>query len=125
MKIALIITASTLSIFATSASAQNMPVSTFLAKADALKAKGPLALFSSDIGVLKKEVEAAAVSYRGDRKAAQTAGQKPEVCPPDKFKLNSDDMLASFRAIPVAERPRTNVKQAWVMMMKQRFPCPK
>ena len=70
MKIALIITASTLSIFATSASAQNMPVSTFLAKADALKAKGPLALFSSDIGVLKKEVEAAAVSYRGDRKAA-------------------------------------------------------
>jgi hypothetical protein len=89
MKFALIIAAGAFSVLATPVMAQNMLVSTFLAKADALKAKGPLALFSSDIGVLKKEVEAAAVSYRSDRKAAQAAGQRPEVCPTDKFKLGS------------------------------------
>ena len=110
---------------ATPVFAQNMPASTFLEKADALKAKGPLAMFSSDIGILKSEVQAAALSYRSDRKAAQTAGRKPEVCPPEKFRLNSDELIESFRAIPVEARPRTTVKQAWIGYMKRKYPCPK
>ena len=123
MKITLIVTASALSVLATSAFAQNMPVSTFLAKADALKAKGPLALFSSDIGVLKKEVLAAALSYRSDRKASEAAGQRPEVCPPEKGSLNSDELMTAFRAIPAEARPRTTVKQAWIGYMKRKYPC--
>ena len=110
---------------ATPAFAQNMPVSTFLEKADALKAKGMMAMLSSDIGVLKAEVQAAALSYRKERKASEAAGNKPEVCPPEKGSLNTDELTASFRAIPAEARPRTTVKQAWIGYMKRKYPCPK
>jgi hypothetical protein len=104
--------------------AQNMPVSTFLAKATALEAKGAFALFSSDMGILKREVRASAESYRTERKAAEASGHPPEVCLPAKG-VSSTEMLKSFRAIPVTEQPRTTVKQAWIMMLKQRYPCAK
>jgi hypothetical protein len=110
---------------ATPAFAQNMPVSTFLEKADALKAKGMMAMLSSDIGLLKAEVQAAALSYRKERKAAEAAGRKPEVCPPEKGSLNTDELTTSFRAIPAETRPRTTVKQAWIGYMKRKYPCPK
>ncbi len=124
MKKALFIAAA-LSAFATPAFAQNMPVSTFLEKADALKAKGMMAMFSSDAGVLKTEVQAAALSYRKERKASEAAGRKPEVCPPEKGSLNSDELMTAFRAIPAEARPRTTVKQAWIGYIKRKYPCPK
>ena len=110
---------------ASPAVAQNMPVSTFLAKADALKAKGAMALFSSDVGLIKQEVQAAALSYRNDRKASEAAGKPKEVCPPEKGSMNSDEIMNAFRAVPEAARPRTTVKQAWVAYMKRKYPCPK
>jgi hypothetical protein len=124
VKIALIIGAA-LSALATPAFAQNMPVSTFLEKADALKAKGIMAMLSSDVGVLKAEVQAAALSYRKERKASEAAGRKPEVCPPEKGSLNTDELIATFRTIPAEARPRTTVKQAWIGFMKRKYPCPK
>ena len=124
MKTACLI-ATALCALTTPAFAQNMPVSTFLEKADALKAKGIMAMLSSDIGVLKAEVQAAALSYRKERKASEAAGRKPEVCPPEKGSLNTDELTASFRAIPAEARPRTTVKQAWIGYMKRKYPCPK
>jgi hypothetical protein len=105
--------------------AQNMPVSTFLEKADALKAKGMMAMFSSDAGLLKTEVQTAALSYRKERKASEAAGRKPEVCPPEKGSLDTDELIAMFRTIPAEQRPRTTVKQAWISFMKRKYPCPK
>jgi hypothetical protein len=125
VKIALTIAAAVLSISATPAFAQNMPVSTFLEKTDALKAKGMMAMFSSDVGILKTEVQAAALSYRKDRKASEAAGRKPEVCPPEKGSLDTDELIAIFRTIPAEQRPRTTVKQAWIGYMKRKYPCPK
>lgn len=113
------------SLLATSAFAQNMAVSTFLEKADALKAKGMMAMFSSDADVLKTEVQAAALSYRKERKASEAAGRKPEVCPPEKGSLNTDELFTAFRAIPAEARPRTTVKQGWIGYMKRKYPCPK
>jgi hypothetical protein len=111
---------------ASPAFAQNMPVSTFLAKADALKAKGAFALLSSDVGLLKGEVQAAAAAYRTERKAREAAGGKPEICPPAKAPaIDSDEMTASFRAIPAAQQPRTSVKQAWTGFIRHKYPCPK
>jgi hypothetical protein len=107
------------------ASAQNMPVSTFLAKADALKSKGPFALLSSDVGALKTEVQASALAYRTERKAREAAGGKPEVCPPTKGGIDSDEMMASFRTIPLAQRATTSVKQAWIGFIRRKYPCPK
>jgi hypothetical protein len=112
-------------IYPNQAFAQNMPVSTFLEKADALKAKGMMAMFSSDAGILKNEVQAAALSYRKERKASEAAGRKPEVCPPEKGSLDSDELIAMFRTIPAEARPRTTVRQAWVSYMKRKYPCPK
>ena len=112
-------------IFTVPAFAQNMPVSTFLEKVDALKAQGVAAMFSSDLGLLKTEVQTAALSYRKERSAAEAAGRKPEVCLPEKARLDDDELISSFRTIPARQRPRTTVKQAWVSFMKQKYPCPK
>ncbi len=112
-------------LIATPVLAQNMPVSTFLEKADALKAKGPMALFSSDIGVLKKEIQAAGLAARAERQAREAAGKPRLACPPEKVSMNSDELIESFRAIPVAQQPRVTVKQAMTEMVRKRYPCPK
>ena len=44
-------------LFAVAAPAAAMPVSTFLAKAEALKKKGPLAIFSNDVKVLMNQMK--------------------------------------------------------------------
>ena len=109
----------------TLAFAQNMPVSTFLAKADALKAKGAMALFSSDIGVLKSEIQAAGLAARTERKAREAAGQPKLACPPEKMSMTSDELMAFFRTIPADQRPRVSTKDAMAAMVRKRFPCPK
>lgn len=106
------------------ASAQSMPVSIFLAKADTLQKKGPLALMSSDLGLLKREVGAAGKSLRDERLALIAAGGKPAYCPPAKSSLNSDELLAAMRTIPAEARPRTNVRAALKVLMVRKYPCP-
>ena len=59
----------------TAANAQNMPLNQFLAKATALEKKGPMALLSSDLGRLKKEIENSAKQLRAERLAAKAAGR--------------------------------------------------
>jgi hypothetical protein len=107
------------------ANAQNMPVSLFLAKADALKAKGAMALFSSDIGLLKSEVQAAGLAYRAERKASEARGNPPEICRPEKAGVDSDELMASFRTIPAPLRAKTTVKQGLIALLRKKFPCPK
>jgi hypothetical protein len=108
----------------TPALAQSMPLSTFMAKADALEAKGPLALMSSDLPIIKKEVKTSMVNYR-TMIDGQKAARKPlHSCPPAKGKLDSDEMMAAFRAVPVAQRKSINVQTALFAMMKKRYPCP-
>lgn len=107
-----------------SASAQSMPVSIFLAKADALQKKGPLAVMSSDLGRLKREVGSAGKSLREERLAAVAAGRRPAYCPPAKSSLNSDELLAAMRTIPPEARPRTDVRSALKALMVKKYPCP-
>jgi hypothetical protein len=103
--------------------AQAMDVATFLAKADALKKKGMMALMSSDYKLLKKEIETHSLALRSERLAAERAGRKPAYCPPAKSGLNSDELLAAFRSIPAAQRPRTDVKDALRALLARKFPC--
>lgn len=109
----------------TPVAANAMSVSDFLAKADALKARGFLAIGSPDINLLKSEIETASKQYRDSLAAEIAAGRKPSSCPPPKgtAKITSNDLIASFRAIPPAQR-RTNVATAFAAMMKKRYPCP-
>lgn len=104
--------------------AQAMTVSEFLAKADALKAKGVLALASSDIGLLQKEIASASDAYRAGLAAQVAAGKKPSSCPPPKgtAKITSDDIIANFKSLPPA-RQKANVKDAFAAFMTKRYPC--
>ena len=106
------------------ASAQAMSVAEFLAKANALKAKGFLAIGSPDIKLLKSEMETVANAYRADIDGARKAGRTPHSCPPPKGKANigSKELMAEFESIPAAKRGMST-KTAFYAMMKKRFPC--
>jgi hypothetical protein len=100
--------------------ANAMSVADFLGKADTLRAKGMMAMFSSDLGVLKAEIVSAGTAYRAD-----PASKPPRSCPPPKgtVKMDSDELIASFRTIPAAQRATTSVKSAFANYMTKRFPC--
>lgn len=99
-------------------------MATFLQKAEGLKAKGAMALFSSDLGVLKREGQAAGKRWRASLTQEARAGRRPSSCPPVNAKMDSNDFLAMLRAVPPAERGRTSVTQAFSRGMARRYPCP-
>lgn len=104
--------------------AQAMTVSEFLAKADALKAKGLLAIGSSDVALLRQEVMSASDAYRAGLAAQIAAGKKPSSCPPPKgtAKITSDEIVANFKSLPPAQQ-KANVKDAFAAFMTKRYPC--
>jgi len=101
----------------------DMSAAAFLAKADALRAKGPMALLSGDIKVLKSEGQAAGLAYRARLKAEKAAGKAPHSCPPPKSKINSTQVIEHLRAYPPATRTRTTMKSAIADLMAKTFPC--
>ncbi|HEX8466916.1 MAG TPA: hypothetical protein VF620_03820 [Allosphingosinicella sp.] len=103
--------------------AQAMDVATFLVKADALQKKGVMALMSSDYKLLKGEIETNGAALRAERLAAERARRKPAYCPPAKQSLTSGEILAAFRSIPAAQRPRIQVKDALRALMARKYPC--
>lgn len=105
------------------AGAQAMDVQTFLAKAETLKAKGMMALFSSDYKLLKGEIQAHSGALKAERLAARKAGRPQAYCPPDKASLNSDEILTAFSSIPVPQRPRVQVKDALKALLVRKYPC--
>ncbi|MES2986504.1 MAG: hypothetical protein V4808_01235 [Pseudomonadota bacterium] len=123
MRKVLVLAAAGLGLFATSANA--MTVAEFLAKANALKAKGMMAAFSSDIGLLKGEMAGITAAYRADIERARAAGRKPHSCPPPKgqAKMGSNEFIAELEKIPAARRG-ISMKQAFYGMMARKYPCP-
>lgn len=106
------------------AAAQAMTVREFLAKTDALKAQGLLAMTSPDIGLLRDEIKSAGATYRAGLARELAAGRKPSSCPPPvgQVKMTSDDIIKEFRAIPEARRNQS-VTSAWAAIMTRRHPC--
>ena len=108
-----------------SAPASAMSVADFLAKANALQAKGMAAMFSPDLKLVMREFKAAGPAYRADVAKARAEGRNDLGCPTmaGKFGVNSTAVIAEFSAIPPAEQRTTSVRQAFYAMMKKRFPC--
>ena len=102
-----------------------MTVAEFLAKAKSLEEKGMAAMLSSDIGLLRTEVQTAGAAYRADVAKARAQGRTDMGCPPmqGKFGIKSNEIIAEFGAIPPAQRSTTTVRSAFGAMMKKRFPC--
>jgi hypothetical protein len=107
----------------TALQAQAMPVSTFLAKAGGLEKKGMMALFSSDIRVLKKEIQQSALAVRNEQIGARKAGRRPASCMPDSIKLNSKELLDYLRSIPAPQRAMP-IRQAFQGFASRKYPCP-
>jgi hypothetical protein len=99
-----------------------MSVATFLAKADALKAKGIMALGSSDIGLLRSEGQAAGEAYKLRLEAERQAG-KPSSCPPKGTRPTSNQIMTHLRTYPEPARPRTTTKTAIADYFIRTWPC--
>ena len=113
-----------LALAAAPAAASSMSVATFVAKADALERKGPLALLSGDLKLLTNQVKSDAASLRADNKAAEAAGRRKAYCTPEGgVKLNNRDILGAMRAVPPAQRASTDTKSALRAYFARRFPC--
>lgn len=102
----------------------DMSVAVFLAKADALKAQGPLAMFSADLPLLRAEGKAGGDAYRARLKQERAAG-RPSSCPPEDAKINSDELLAFLRTYPAAARPRVKIRQGVADYFIRKYPCRK
>jgi hypothetical protein len=109
---------------AVAASASAMPVSTFLTKVDALKSKGPFALFSGDLKLLSTQMKTDLAAIRSERLAAQAAGRPTAFCPPaGGAKLTDKDVVDAMQAVPLAQRAQTETKDAMRAYLARRFPC--
>lgn len=106
--------------------AQSMNAEHFLKRANALKKKGPLALFSGgEIKALMAEGQAAGKFAREGRQADLKAGRKPRFCPEGGVKLGSDEFMTRLAAIPAAERARINMGEASIRILAAKVPCPR
>ncbi len=103
-------------------SAQAMTVDQFLAKANALKAKGMMALFSSDIGLLKAEMGDAIKAWKADKAARKAAGKPPLACAPEGTKMNSDDLMKWLAALPPDQRAGS-LREGFAHVVINRYPC--
>lgn len=100
-----------------------MPLSQFLPKAEALKRKGAMALFSSDLKIIKREMQTSTGQIRAERLAAVKAGRRPDFCPPAKTAIDADELLNHLRAIPAGQRGMP-FKAAYKSFLVRKFPCP-
>lgn len=103
--------------------ASAMPAATFLAKADALMAKGPLALLSSDLDLLKQEAVRAGAELKAERLASVAQHRTTAYCPPVKSGMTSDELLAGLHRIPKPELARLDFKAAMRKVLVQKYPC--
>jgi len=106
-------------------SAQAMTVADFLARANALKAKGMLAMLSPDLSVVRGEMNGAKSAYFAEADAARAKGRKDLGCPPAKGQpvISADIIMADLAAIPGPLKARTSVKSAVYAIMRKHYPC--
>jgi len=102
--------------------ASAMTVDQFLAKANALKAQGMMALLSPDVGALKAEMAEAVKALQAEKAARKAAGKPPRVCAPEGTKLTQNEMLDGLAALPPAQRAGS-LKDGVSQVMRNRFPC--
>ena len=104
--------------------AQSMNAETFHQRAQALKKKGAMAIFSrGEIKALMKEGQAAAMRAREQRLATIKAGGKPRSCPPEGSRMSSDEFMKRLSAIPASERAQIDMTEATIRILARKYPC--
>ena len=100
----------------------DMTLAVFVAKADALQAQGPLALFSPELEVLKAEGKAAGASYRV-RLLNERAAGRPSSCSPDNAQIVPEELVAFLKKYPAKIRPRVSIRQGVADYFIRKYPC--
>ena len=102
-----------------------MNVQIFLAKAERLEKRGPLAIFSSDLKLLMNQVQADMNAIKAEKDQADAAHRPSAFCPPKGQKINmtDKDILGAMRAVPPAKRAATDTRDALRAYFGRRFPC--
>lgn len=109
---------------AAGASAPAGTAQNFLDRVHTLKSRGPMALFSGDIGKLKAEANAAGRSIEADRIASDSARRAPAYCSPKpKVPLGQSEFLAGLERIPAGQRATMPLKQAMLRVIQAKYPC--
>lgn len=99
-----------------------MTLGQFLVKANALKAKGMMAVFSKDLKPVMAEMKSASAQLKAEGERRKAAGQPPIACPPKGAKMKSDEFLAMLNAVPPAQRG-VSLKDGLARAMATKFPC--
>ncbi len=100
----------------------DISVAAFLARADALMAKGPFALLAKDYKLLRAEGEAAGAAYQARLAQEREQGQASS-CPPRKARPSNSQFLDHLRGYPAAARPATNMRKAMADYFIRAYPC--
>ena len=108
-----------------SPAAARMPASLFLKKADALRARGPFALFSADLKTLQFEAEAAGDELHLEHAERVASHQPTDWCAPAAKYLAPRELIEGMHALPRAELDRMDIKQAMRAIFEHIFPCPR
>lgn len=103
-----------------------MTVADFIGKVEGLQKKGPFALFSPDVQVLKNEIDMQEKRYRAAVAADRAAGRTPRGCPPPvgQDRMSNKEFMKALRKVPGPERASTSMTAAFTQIMNQRYPCP-
>jgi hypothetical protein len=99
-----------------------MTVGTFLARANALRDQGPMALMSPDFTILKAEAKTATTQLKAERAARAAAGKPPIACVPEGEKIGIMDMLDGLAALPATDQKRP-LKDGYAKVIAKHYPC--
>ncbi len=99
-----------------------MTVGTFLARANALRDQGPMALISPDFPALKAEAKAATNQLKADRAARAAAGKPPIACVPEGESVGIMDMLDGLSDLPASYQKRP-LKDGYARVLANLYPC--
>ena len=99
-----------------------MTVGTFLARANALRDQGPMALMSPDFPALKAEAKAATTQLKAERAARAAEGKPPIACVPEGESVGIMDMLDGLSDLPASYQKRP-LKDGYARVLANLYPC--
>ena len=123
MKKFLIVAASVLAFAPVAAQAQNMSVSEFLRRSDALSASraGP---DTPEYQRLARQLNETAKLARNERRIARGQNRPPRAClRPGIAATTQSEIFAHLRSIPAAEAQTLSLHDAYMQLMARKFPC--
>lgn len=101
-----------------------MSAEAFSRRADALRARGPIALLSPDLKHLQAAAEAAGDELHEEHAAELAAGGHKDYCSPTSTYLRPRELIEGMHAIPATKLEHMDLKQAMRAIFERNYPCP-